>query len=33
MYIIGLGIICFTIYAIIEEICDYFKHKEDKEME
>ena len=33
MYIVGLGIICITICAITEEICDYLKHKEDKEME
>lgn len=31
MYIlIGLGIVCFTIYAIAYEICDYLK-KKDKE--
>ncbi len=33
MYIVGLGIICFTIYAIVEEICEYLKHKKDKESE
>lgn len=33
MYIIGLAIICSTIYAITEEICDYLKNKKDKEME
>lgn len=24
-------VICFTIYAVVEEICDYLKYKEDKE--
>ena len=34
MYIIILGIICFTIYAVVEEICEYLKHEKDKkEME
>ncbi len=29
MYIIiGLSITCFTIYAIVEKICDYLKEKE-----
>jgi len=31
--LIGLGIICFTLYAIIEEILDYEKYKKDKESE
>lgn len=30
MYLVGLAMICFTIYAIVEEICDYLKHKKDK---
>ena len=31
MYIVGLAMICITIYGIVEEICDYLKHKEDKD--
>lgn len=27
MFYMGLGMICFTIYAIVEEICDYLKEK------
>ena len=26
-------VICITIYAIVVEICDYLKHKKDKESE
>lgn len=33
MYLVGIAMICVTIYGITEEICDYLKHKEDKEME
>lgn len=33
MYIVALGIICFTIYAIVEEICEYLKYRKDKETE
>ena len=31
MYIIGLAIICFTIYAIVSEVCEYLKEKNKKE--
>ena len=24
-------VICITIYAVVTEICDYLKHKKDKE--
>lgn len=30
MFILGLAIICFTIYMIVEEICDYLKHRKDR---
>lgn len=33
MYIILVAIICFTIYAIVEEVCDYLKEKNKKEAE
>lgn len=26
-------VICITIYAVVVEICDYLKHKKDKEVE
>ena len=26
-------VICITIYAVVEEICEYLKHKKDKEVE
>lgn len=31
MYIIGLAIICFTIYTIVSEVCEYLKEKNKKE--
>lgn len=26
-------VICTTIYAVVEEVCEYLKHKKDKEVE
>lgn len=33
MYIVLVAIISYTIYAIVEEICDYLKEKNKKEAE
>jgi len=33
MYIVGLVIICFTIYAIVEQVCEYLKEKSKRESE
>lgn len=30
MNIVGLAMICITIYGIVEEICDCIKYKKDK---
>lgn len=33
MYIILVATICFIIYTIVEEVCDYLKEKNKKEEE